>query len=48
MFDEDLVNQGCGSGFNDYVDPDPYRESGSRGKKKLLKLSGNVYFLYVF
>jgi hypothetical protein len=27
--------QGCvsGSGFNDFVDPDPYWESGSRGKK---------------
>jgi hypothetical protein len=28
-------NQGCGSGsgFSDFVDPDPYWESGSRGKK---------------
>jgi hypothetical protein len=28
-------NQGCGSGygFRDFVDPDPYWESGSRGKK---------------
>jgi hypothetical protein len=27
--------QGCGSGFSDFVDPDPYWESrsGSRGKK---------------
>jgi hypothetical protein len=22
--------QGCGSGFSDFVDPDPYWESGSR------------------
>jgi hypothetical protein len=27
--------QGCGSGFSEFVDPDPYWESGSgsRGKK---------------
>jgi hypothetical protein len=24
------LKQGCGSGFNDFVDPDPYWESGSR------------------
>jgi hypothetical protein len=29
------IDQGCGSGsgFNDFVNPDPYWESGSRGKK---------------
>jgi hypothetical protein len=25
--------QGCGSGFSDFVDPDPNWETGSRGKK---------------
>jgi hypothetical protein len=25
--------QGCGSGFRDFVDPDPYLKSGSRDKK---------------
>jgi hypothetical protein len=25
-----LKKQGCGSGFSDFVDPDPYWESGSR------------------
>jgi hypothetical protein len=28
-----IANQGCGSGFRDFVDPDPYWESGSRGQK---------------
>jgi hypothetical protein len=31
----DTVNpkQGCGSGFNGFVYPDPYLESGTRGNK---------------
>jgi hypothetical protein len=30
----DSFVQGCGSGFNDFVDPDSESESGSMGKKK--------------
>jgi hypothetical protein len=33
------------SGFRDYVDPDPYWESGSRpGARKLRNFSGKMHF----
>jgi hypothetical protein len=44
-------NQGCGSGsgFRDFVDPDPYWESGSRGKKtKKISVGKNALFSYFF
>jgi hypothetical protein len=42
-------NQDFGSGFNDFVDPDPYWESrsGSRGKK-IRNFSGKMHFLVIF
>jgi hypothetical protein len=41
--------QGCGSGFSDFVDPDPYWESGSgsRGKKMKTFPWKNALFNYL-
>jgi hypothetical protein len=43
--------QGCGSGsgFRDFVDPDPYWESGSRGKKtKKFQWEKSTFWLFFF
>jgi hypothetical protein len=37
-----------GSGFMDFVDPDPYWESGSRGKKTKKFQWKNALFSYFF
>jgi hypothetical protein len=38
--------QGFGSGFSDFVDPDPYWESGSMGKK-IKKFQGKMHLLVI-
>jgi hypothetical protein len=40
--------QGCGSGFNDFVDPDPDWESGSRAKKMKKKSTFLVDLIYFY
>jgi hypothetical protein len=44
------VIQGCGSGFSDFVDPDPYWESGFRiqGARKVRNFIGKMHFLVIF
>jgi hypothetical protein len=39
---------GSGSGFSDFVDLDPYWESGSRLQIQAQKLSGKMLFLGIF
>jgi hypothetical protein len=41
------TNQGCGYGFSDLVDPDPYWESGSGGKKMKKFEWKNALFSYL-
>jgi hypothetical protein len=42
----DKIGQGCGSGFSDFVDPEPEWESGSRGKKMKKFQWKNALFSY--